>query len=90
MTIARALPKVVSFGKDDARLLRLKALRYGDEEQLSAVIKDYLNGDLEEYAEEIVQNYVPIYESLNDESPDETDEDDDDYEDDDGRWDAWA
>lgn len=77
-------------GKDDARLLRLKALRYGDEEQLSAVIKDYLNGDLEEYAEEIVQNYVPIYESLNDESPDETDEDDDDYEDDDGRWDAWA
>lgn len=78
------------YGYEDACLLRLKALRYGDDGQFMPVIDAFFNGDLEEYAEEIVQNYIPRYEAMEEEDGSVEPEDDDDYEDDDGRFDAWA
>lgn len=90
---------------EDACLMRLKALRFGDDDQFLPVINAYMDGDLEDYAEEIVQNYIPRYETLEDDicmnpEKDYDDKDDDfddfgegdedDYEEDDGRFDAWA
>lgn len=85
---------------EDACLYRLKALRYGDDNQLLYVVHDYHEGELEDYAEEIVRDYIPRYDALPDEEESDVDgeddcqqedgEADDDPEDDDGRFDAWA
>lgn len=86
------------FQWEDACLFRLKALRYGDDRQLLNVVQAYFEGDLEDYAEEIVRDYIPRYDALPDADDsldnwpkDDNDENsDDDPEDDDGRFDAWA
>ena len=44
---------------EDAASLRLKALRYGDGEQLEAVRKAYENGLLDNYRDEIEQYWLP-------------------------------
>ena len=78
------------FGWEDACLFRLKALRYGDEEQLLPVIQAYFEGDLEEYKDEIESLYKPLYNELAFEQEGLENWPDDDPEDDDGRFDAWA
>lgn len=72
------------YSHKDACLFRLKALRYGDDDQLPEVMQAYIEGDLDEYADEIETLYRPLYDAL------EYETDDEDPEDDDGRFDAWA
>lgn len=67
------------YSYEDACFFQLKALRYGDDEQLASVLHAYFEGDLKEYADEIERYYLPRFY-----------EEEDDIEDDDGRYDAWA
>ena len=67
------------YGYEDACFFQLKALRYGDDNQLASVLHAYFEGDLKEYADEIERYYLPRFY-----------EEEDDIEDDDGRYDAWA
>ena len=69
---------------EDACFFQLKALRFGDDDQLEDVVHAWLEGELQEYADEIETLYKPRYDALRN-----VDEDDD-PEDDDGRFDAWA
>ncbi len=75
---------------EDACLFRLKALRFGDEDQLVPVMEAYFEGDLDDYSDEIETQYKPLYDALEDELCMNPDKDYDDIEDDDGRFDAWA
>ena len=69
---------------EDACFFQLKALRFGDEDQLEDVVHAWFEGELQEYADEIETLYKPRYDALRNV------DDDDDPEDDDGRFDAWA
>ena len=69
---------------EDACFFQLKALRFGDEDQLEDVVHAWFEGELKEYADEIEKLYKPRYDALRNVV------DDDDPEDDDGRFDAWA
>ena len=75
------------YGWEDACLFRLKALRYGDEDQLLPVMQAYFEGDLDEYRDEIERYYLHLYKVIGYDSDGVLD---DDPEDDDGRYDAWA
>ena len=82
---------------EDACKLRLKSLRFGNEDELLDVVHCYFEDDYDEDdAYEIKTYYLPKYEALENEpyvGPNgEGLEDwpDDDPEDDDGRFDAWA
>ena len=74
---------------EDACFFHLKALRFGDDDQLLPVMQAYFEGDLDDYADEIETLYKPLYDALGDEDGLES-WPDDDPEDDDGRYDAWA
>jgi len=77
---------------EDACFYSLRALRYGDDDQLLTVMEGYFDGCLDEYKEEIELLYKPRYDELEDDvcmNPGR-DYEDDDPEDDDGRFDAWA
>lgn len=76
------------FGWEEACFFRLKALRYGDDDQLLPVMAAYFEGGLEDYKDEIERYYKPQFDALDLESDDS--DVDDDPEDDDGRYDAWA
>ena len=78
------------YGWNDACFFHLKALRYGDNDQLLPVVRAYHEGDLDEYADEIKRDYLPRYDELDYDSDGLEDWPDDDPEDDDGRFDAWA
>lgn len=66
---------------DRAIFCRLMALRQGDSEQLSKVVKAYRKGELEEFAEEIEKYYIPRYEALPEEEREDDDEEEEEWED---------
>lgn len=61
---------------------QLKALRYGDEDQLRNVVEAYRNGKLTFAAPEIEKYYIPKYDSLPHDEQEEEDEDDEEILDD--------
>jgi len=61
--------------KKEVARLRLKAVRYGKDDDREQLAQDYRDGLLDEYRDEIEEYWLP---------------DDDDVDEDDGRWDAYA
>ena len=61
--------------KKEVARLRLKAVRYGKDDDREQLTQDYRDGLLDEYRDEIEEYWLP---------------DDDDVDEDDGRWDAYA
>lgn len=64
--------------------LQLCSLRCGNGEMLAPVVDAYFRGELENFAEEIENNYIPLLDEMY------PDDEDDEGPDDDGRFDAWS
>lgn len=62
--------------KEEVHFLRLQGLRLGEQHCLGPVVEAYREGYLQDYAREIEEDYIPLY----DEEPDG----------DDGRWDPYV